>query len=225
MPLTPSCLYVVAVPLGHPQDLTLRAVEVLGAVDAVVCESRREGQTLLKRLGLTKDLLELNEHNESRAAVAAMVQRLQAGQTLALISDAGTPVFSDPGHRLIRAAAQVQVPIVPVPGPSSLMAALSVCDFKIERFWLEAFLPRLKDERRQALEKMRAAQVPLVLMDAPYRLAQLLGEVAEVFGPQQAVILACDLTLSTEQVYRGAVAAVIKQAGEEKREFVLVLRV
>jgi 16S rRNA (cytidine1402-2'-O)-methyltransferase len=216
-------LFIVATPLGHPQDITLRAVEVLRQVAAVVCEERREGARLLKKLGLDKPLVMLNEHTEA-VATPELVARLQAGDDLALISDCGTPVFSDPGHALVRAATHAGARVSPMPGPSSLMAALSVCDFKVERFVYEGFLPRDKAQRHQRLVELRAQQHPIVLMDTPYRLGQLLGEIAEVFGPAQPVMLATDLTLPTEYIWRGPVAQVAHLAGGEKREFVLVIK-
>ena len=215
-------LYVVAVPIGELKDITLRALEVLRGVDAVICEEYRPGSTLLKRLGIEKELILLNEHTEA-SATAEIVGWLRQGHTFALISDCGTPVFSDPGHVLIRALADANIPVVPVPGPSSLMAALSVCDFKVERFIVDGFLPREGDARRQRLRQLQSAYVPIVLMDAPYRLMELLGEIGEVFSPAQPVILACDLTLPTERIYRGPVEAVAKQVEKKKSEFVLIV--
>lgn len=215
-------LYVVAVPIGDPGDVTLRALETLRSVDAVVCEELREGSTLLKRLGIVKDLHPLNEHNQATAA-PELARRLEQGAALALISDCGTPVFSDPGHTLVAAAVRAEVPVIPIPGPSSLTAALSLCDFKVERFLYEGFLPRQKERRRQRLRQLRAARAPVVLMDAPYRLREVLAEVADSFGPEQRVILACDLTLPTERVYRGAVQSVRAQLDQQKCEFVLII--
>lgn len=217
-----GCLYVVAVPIGHPRDITLRALDVLRAVDLVVCEERREGATLLKALGIEKELVELNEHTEA-SLPPLLAQEAQAGKTLALISDCGTPVFSDPGHSLIRVLTQAGIPIIPVPGASSLMAALSVCDFKVERFIYEGFLPRDKDERRARLNALRSERTAIVLMDTPYRLAQTLEEIGVVFGPTRRILLACDLTLPTEAIFRGPVAQVREQAGATKREFVLII--
>jgi 16S rRNA (cytidine1402-2'-O)-methyltransferase len=216
-------LYVVAVPIGNEKDITLRAIETLRAVDAVVCEEFREGRRLLKKLEIEKELISLNEHNEE-TATPEIVGKLVEGKNLALTSDAGTPVFSDPGHSLIRAAVERGVHVVPIPGPASLITALSLCDFKIERFIFEGFLPRNKDERRQKLRQLRQARMPVVLMDAPYRLGELAAEVAETFGRGQEVILATDLTLPSEKIYRGPADAVAKQAGGRKAEFVLIIK-
>jgi 16S rRNA (cytidine1402-2'-O)-methyltransferase len=216
-------LYVVATPIGHPKDITLRALEVLQSVDAVICEERREGSTLLKKLGIQKELYTLNEHDEPLNA-EPLVKRLKQGQSFALISDCGTPVFSDPGHLLVAAASRAGVQIIPVPGASSLMAALSVCDFKVERFLYEGFLPRDKPKRILRLKQLRAMHIPVALMDTPYRLRQLLEEIAEIYTPTHPIILACDLTLPTERIHRGPVGGVLKQINEEKQEFVVIVK-
>jgi 16S rRNA (cytidine1402-2'-O)-methyltransferase len=215
-------LYVVAVPIGNPKDITLRALEVLGSVNGVICEEYREGSTLLKALGVQNELLTLNEHNE-KAAAADIVAGLKEGNSYALISDAGTPVFADPGHYLIGQLVHAGIRVVPVPGPSSLMATLSLCDFKLQRFLFGGFLARDPRRRRQELQQMRAARMPVVLMDAPYRMAALLTDVASVFGGEQPVMLACDLTLPQERVYRGTADSVLAEIGARKSEFVLVV--
>ncbi|MBM4456147.1 MAG: 16S rRNA (cytidine(1402)-2'-O)-methyltransferase [Chloroflexi bacterium] len=220
---SPGCLYVVAVPIGHPKDITLRAIETLQTVDGVICEEHREGSALLKQLGIAKELVLLNEHTE-KASTADLVSQMQQGRSFALISDCGTPVFSDPGHMLIRGLVEAGVAVVPIPGPSSLTAALSLCDFKIERFLFEGFLPRSRDQRRRRLVELAAAGLPIVLMDAPYRLTDLLRSVAEVLGGQRQIILACDLTLPGERVYRGPVATVLQQLAQRKSEFVLIVK-
>jgi len=219
---TKGSLYVVAIPIGHPDDITHRAIATLQAVDAVICEAYREGSTLLKKLGIAKELLLLNEHNEEEAAQEILAQ-LRRGRRLAIVSDCGTPVFADPGHYLIRAATQAGIPVTPVPGASALMAALSLCDFKVERFIFEGFLPRERGKRRQHLRRLAGMHLPLVLMDAPYRLVDLLEDVGIVYGKEAWVILACDLTQPSERVFRGAAAAILRQLDRQKAEFVLIV--
>jgi 16S rRNA (cytidine1402-2'-O)-methyltransferase len=216
-------LYVVAVPIGNPKDITLRALEVLKSVDAVICEEYREGSTLLKTLGVQNRLVTLNEHNEQNEAPQILTQLTQ-GVSFALISDAGTPVFADPGHTLIGLLTQAGIPVVPVPGPSSLMAALSLCDFKIQRFLFGGFLARDPRQRRKELEDLRSARIPVVLLDAPYRMVALLRDVAAIFGGDQPVMLACDITLPGEHIYRGSAREVLAQVGERESEFVLVIK-
>jgi 16S rRNA (cytidine1402-2'-O)-methyltransferase len=216
-------LYIVATPIGHPDDITLRAIEVLKQADAVICEEYKPGTTLLKKLGIQgKELILLNEHNEPEMA-ADLLMRLLNGQTLALFSDCGTPVFSDPGHYLIQLAASSGVKVSPVPGPSSLMAALSILDFHLERFIFGGFLPRDPDTRRKVLTHYRSLKMPVVVMDTPYRLGTLLEDVSKVFGKGFWVTVAFDLTLPTETIYRGEVDNVRKQVGSRKGEFILII--
>ncbi len=215
-------LFVVAVPIGNLDDITMRATAVLRGVDAVICEELRAGSTLLKALGIERPLVALNEHNE-RTESALILARLQQGQSLALISDCGTPVFADPGRYLLAVLRSAGITIVPVPGPSSLMAALSVCDFALGHFVFGGFLGRAPEERRRELEALRRLGLPVVLMDAPYRMMTLLQEVTRVFGAEQEVLLACDMTLPDERIYRGTLAKVTQDAGNRKAEFVLIV--
>lgn len=216
-------LYIVATPIGHPKDVTLRAIEVLNAVQAVICEETREGSTLLKKLGIAeKELVTLNEHNEIEK-VPDLVIRMAKGEDLALISDCGTPVFADPGPNLIQQASESGIPVIPIPGPSSLMAALSILDFKVEQFLFAGFLSRKTEERQRQLLRYRDMRMPVILMDAPYRLAALLDEAAHAFGANRSITLACDLTLPGELILRGSIAAVQKQVGKRKAEFILIV--
>lgn len=216
-------LYIVATPIGNPRDITLHALDVLQAVDAVICEEIRIGSTLLKRLGITgKELLLLNEHNEDEKA-GEMILRLLQGHSLALISDAGTPAFADPGNHLIHQAVEAGIPVLPIAGPSSLMAALSILDFKLEKFVYAGFLPREKNLRLEELNRLRGLHLPIILMDTPYRLERLLGEVAAVFGKNQPVTLACNLTLPDETIYRGPIAQIRQQLNVHKPEFLLII--
>ena len=215
-------LYIVATPIGNPRDITLRAMDVLQEVDAVICEEYREGSTFLKKLGIAKEIILLNEHNEAEQA-PVITERLRQKQAIALISDCGTPVFADPGATLIRRLVEEGLPVVPIPGPSSLMAALSVLDFKLDRFIYAGFLPRDRDERRKALKYLRSTRFPIILMDAPYRLFPLLEDLAAVYGETVAITLAMDLTLPSETIFRGAVNEAKKNLGQRKGEFVIIV--
>jgi 16S rRNA (cytidine1402-2'-O)-methyltransferase len=216
-------LFIVATPIGNPDDITLLAITVLREADAVICEEMRIGTTRLKRLEISgKEILVLNEHNEQDQATA-IAARLAQGETMALISDTGTPVFADPGHFLIEVASGFGIRVSPVPGANSIIAALSVLDFRLEQFVFGGFLPREADRRRGELTRLRGLRMPVVLMDTPYRLGALLDDVAKVFGAGQAVTVACDLTLPSEKIYRGSAASVRKQVGQRKAEFVLVI--
>lgn len=216
-------LYIVATPIGNWGDITLRALEVLKNVNAIIIEEYKPGTTLLKKLGVeAKELVQLNEHNEDEQA-PNLLMRLLNGESFALVSDCGTPVFSDPGHALIQLASSAGVTVSPIPGASSLMAALSVLDFHLEKFVFGGFLARDPEARRRELAHYRAMHIPVVLMDTPYRLGALLDDVLKVFGKGIWVTVAYDLTLPTETIYRGEVSDVRKQVGPRKGEFILIV--
>lgn len=216
-------LYIVATPIGNPRDITLRALDTLKAVDGIICEERREGSTLLKRLEIPdKSMIILNEHTEVDAT-ADLVIRMFKGESFALISDAGTPVFADPGAYLIQEASLSGLQVVPIPGPSSLMAILSVLDFKLEKFVFGGFLSRIPDQRRQELTRLRGMRLPVVLMDTPYRLAALLDDVEKTFGKGQRLTLGFDLTQDSELILRGTPSEVKKALGPRKGEFMLIV--
>ncbi len=220
----PGILYVVSVPIGNPGDITLRAMETLQTVDVVVVEDMRTGTTLFKRINVTpKSIVVLNEHNEKEQS-PDLALRMVNGESFALTTDCGTPVFSDPGHGLIREAINMGIRISPIPGASSLMSALSVLDFQPEQFFFAGFLPRVPDQRRKALMDLKNMRVPIILMDTPYRLASLLEDVAKVFGKGLNVTLACDLTQPSEIIFRGAIGDVQRQVQSRKAEFILVLQ-
>ncbi len=216
-------LSIVATPIGNPGDITLRAIETLKNADAVICEEFKPGSTLLKKLGITgKEIALLNEHNEAECA-ADLLMRLLNGQNLALVSDCGTPVFSDPGAYLIQLAASSGVKVTPIPGASSLMAALSILDFKIGQYYFAGFLQRDPEKRRKELARLRGLRVPIVLMDTPYRLTQLLEDIAKVFGKNCFVTIGLDLTLPGETIFRGEAADIIHQVNNRKGEFILIV--
>lgn len=215
-------LFIVATPIGNPKDITLRALEILEEVDAVICEEFRQGSRLLHHLGIDNELIPLNEHNEEEEAHQIML-RLAQGERMAIISDAGTPIFADPGQHLLDLLYQMEIPISPVPGPASLTAALSLCDFSIERFIFAGFPPRKTQHRIGFLEQYRSSRVPLVLMDTPYRLTKLLSEVEAVFGKSADILLACDLTQKNEKVYRGLIKEILPKVSGQKVEFILII--
>ena len=216
-------LFIVATPIGNPQDITLRAIEILRSVDAVICEERKDGSRLLKQLEIAgKPLIELNEHNEGDMIQQVLID-LMNGKNMALISDCGTPVFSDPGKQLLKLMSEMRIQVVPVPGASSLMAALSLCPFDMENFTFLGFLPPKTEQRSAVLQKHTTSNFPIILMDTPYRLAKLLDEVSKTFGRQQQIFLSLDLTLSSEATYLGTVQDVASQVQARKAEFILIL--
>ena len=217
-------LYLVATPIGNPEDITLRAISVLRSADLVVCEERREGERLLRRLEIAKPLETLNEHNEA-AASHLLLRALQQGKKIALVSDCGTPVFSDPGQSLVRNAAEAGIRVVPVPGASSLLPALTVSGFPIDQFLFYGWLSPKKERRRAELRQLLQERKAIVLMDTPYRLTPLLRDLAATFGSTRRVCLAFNLTLPDEQIFRGTAASLAERLGEKelKGEFVVVI--
>jgi 16S rRNA (cytidine1402-2'-O)-methyltransferase len=216
-------LYIVSTPIGNWEDITLRALNVLKEIDVLICEEFRPASTLLKKLDLPKkEMISLNEHNEKEVA-NDIVQRILLGEKMALISDCGTPVFADPGHFLINQAAEFGIKVIPIPGASSLMATLSILDFKLEQFYFAGFLPREKQERAKALLALKGYSVPIVLMDTPYRLEKLLTEVGKTFGANRKATLAINITQENEQYLRGSLKDLQRQVQGRKAEFMLVI--
>lgn len=220
---TVGVLYIVSTPIGHIRDITLRALDVLGDADGVICESYRQASTLLKRLGIgSKELFLLDEHDEAQQTEDLLKMLLQ-GKRLALISDCGTPAFQDPGSRLIARCLENRIPVKPVPGASSLMAALSLSPMPIKEFFFLGFLPQKKAQRLREFQKLRKIQLPIILMDTPYRLGRLLTEVRDNLGGNRTVTLALDLTLPNECIMHGKVHEVLSSVGDRKGEFILIV--
>jgi 16S rRNA (cytidine1402-2'-O)-methyltransferase len=216
-------LFIVATPIGNLQDITLRALSTLRSVQNIICEEPREGSTLLRRLKIDgKELISLNEHNE-REQTPLIIQKLKSGEDLALISDCGTPVFADPGATLIQAAHTVGIHVVPIPGVSSLMTALSVLDEPYDQFHFMGFLPREHAERAQRLAAMQSLQIPVILMDTPYRLNKLLQEIRETFGGARRITIGCDLTLPSEWIETGSCEEILEKLPYKKAEFILII--
>jgi 16S rRNA (cytidine1402-2'-O)-methyltransferase len=220
----PSSLYLVAIPIGNYDDITVRALKVLKEVDVVVCEERSEGLRLLRHYGIEKPIETMNEHNEA-AAASIIIDRLKGGASVALISDAGTPVFSDPGRVLVEKAIHHNIKIIPIPGASSLLPALIVSGFPIKEFVFAGFLSPKREQRLTELRQFKKEQRTIVLMDTPYRLVQLLRDMADVFGETKRICIAFDLTLPTEEIYHGTPLSLYQQFSKEKKkgEFVIVL--
>ena len=222
----PGTLYVVATPIGNLADLTLRAIHILGRVDAVACEDTRMAGQLLQHLGLSKPLVALHAHNE-REAAPAVLARLARGECVAYVSDAGTPAISDPGAVLVSLAAAGGHPLVPLPGPSSALAALSAAgDTQAGGFCFVGFLPAKGAERRAALAEALAEARAQVLFEAPHRIAELLTALAQA-APQRRVTLCRELTKQFETIATMPAAALpdwlAADKNRERGEFVLVL--
>ncbi|HLX13509.1 MAG TPA: 16S rRNA (cytidine(1402)-2'-O)-methyltransferase, partial [Bacteroidota bacterium] len=196
-------LYLVATPIGNYDDMTIRAVNVLKAADVIVYEERKEGQRLLNRYGIPEKVIEsLNEHNEAAGAFH-IIEHLMQGKNVALISDAGTPVFSDPGMVLVRKAIEANITIVPIPGASSLLPALTVSGFPIDRFLFYGFLSPKSNRRVSELQQLKREQRTMAFMDTPYRLVAVMRDIAEIIGAERRVCVAFNLTMPDEKIYRG----------------------
>jgi 16S rRNA (cytidine1402-2'-O)-methyltransferase len=217
-------LYLVATPIGNLDDMTFRAIETLKNVDIVVYEERKEGNRLLRHFGIEKPVESLNEHNEA-ASTFIILDHLKNGKSVAIVSDCGTPVFSDPGQLLVRKAVEAGIKIVPIPGASSLMPALTVSGFSIDQFvyygWLSPKRPRRIAELQQLRRELRA----IVLMDTPYRLVPLMKDISEVFGTSRRVCVAFDLTMVDEEIFHGTAPHLASKFEKEERkgEFVIVI--
>lgn len=219
-------LWVVATPIGNLDDLSARARAVLGGVAAIAAEDTRHTRHLLRHLGLTTPLLALHEHNEA-GIIEALLARLVGGEDLALVSDAGTPLISDPGFRLVRAARAAGLRVAPVPGPAALIAALSVAGLPCERFVFEGFLPAKAGARRQRLAELAGEARTLVFYEAPHRLEATLADLAATFGAERPVALARELTKLHETVISTTlgqlIARVAADADQRRGEIVLIV--
>lgn len=220
-------LHVVATPIGNLSDLTPRALETLRTVDAICAEDTRHTGQLLSHFGLSTPLLALHEHNEE-AIAARIVARLQQGQSLALVCDAGTPLVSDPGYRLVRAARAAGIRVSPVPGACAAIAALSVAGLPSDRFVFEGFLPAKPSARREHLRTLVSEPRTLVFYESSHRIAESLADLVAVFGAQRPAAIARELTKLFETVLDGELAALLAQVeadqNQRKGEFVVMVQ-
>ncbi|MGD0380752.1 MAG: 16S rRNA (cytidine(1402)-2'-O)-methyltransferase [Acidimicrobiales bacterium] len=218
-------LVLVSTPIGNLGDLSPRALETLAQADVVCCEDTRRTRGLLTHAGLKGvRLMSLHDHNEM-ARVDAVLAHLAQGRTVAVVSDAGTPAVSDPGGRLVRAAAEAGATVTCVPGPSAALAALVVSGLPTDRFCFEGFLPRRGGDRRRRIEAVAGDGRTAILFEAPGRLAATLGDLLEVCGPDRPVVVARELTKLHEEVWRGSLAqaSAAFSAREVRGEVVVVL--
>lgn len=220
-------LYVVATPIGHLGDMSPRAIATLRAVDVIAAEDTRHSGRLLQHFGVATPVVALHEHNERRVC-AGLIRRLKDGASIALISDAGTPLLSDPGFHLVGAAHDHGIPVAPIPGPSSLISALSAAGLQADRFVFEGFLPARAGARRARLEALAAEARTLVFFEAPHRVLAMLSDLRDAVGEERVVVIARELTKAFETVHRGRAADVVAwmaaDANQQKGEFVIVVQ-
>lgn len=224
--MSSAVLHIVATPIGNLEDITLRALRVLSEVDVIAAEDTRHTRSLLSHHGIATPLIALHEHNEDKAA-QALVQRMQAGQSAALVSDAGTPLLSDPGYRLVKLAASEGIPVVAIPGASAVTAALSISGLATDRFTFEGFIPSKHAARVSWLESLREEQRSLVLFESSHRIQASLADMIAVFGDQRQAAICREMTKQFETVLRGSLAElhemVENDPNQRKGEFVVVI--
>lgn len=221
-----ATLYVVATPIGNVGDITLRALNLLSLADAVACEDTRNTAHLLARYGLSKELIAAHEHNE-REAAARLIERLRAGQRIALVSDAGTPAVSDPGARIVDAVRAAGLRVMPLPGAAAAVSALSASGLINDRFYFVGFLPTKARQREAALHALSAVEATLVFYEAPHRITETVAALAAAFAPARQIVFARELTKLFEEIHRCALADapawLSADVHRQKGEYVILL--
>ena len=219
-------LYIVATPIGNLQDMTLRAIETLKSVDCIAAEDTRHSSSLLRQFAISTPIIALHEHNERERASHLLAKLLQ-GQSIALISDAGTPLISDPGFFLVRAVREAGVRIVPIPGACAAVAALSVAGLPTDRFVFEGFLPAKTKARLDRLQNLVAETRTLIFYESPHRILECLEAMLEVFGSARQVVIARELTKTFETLRAGSLVDLVEwtksDANQQRGEFVVLV--
>ena len=219
-------LYIVATPIGNLADLSERARQILAQVDCVFAEDTRHTVLLCRHYGLEPDLKSLHEHNEQQR-VADVLDRLRSGESLALVSDAGTPLINDPGYRVVTACHEAGFAVSPIPGPSALIAALSVCGLPTDRFTYHGFLPARAMARRQSLAELQYLQATQVFFESRHRIVECLKDIADVLGPEREVCIAREITKKFESIHKGSALQMLELTEQttdnQKGEFVVLI--
>jgi 16S rRNA (cytidine1402-2'-O)-methyltransferase len=220
-------LDIVATPIGNLGDLSPRAKEALAEADIIAAEDTRHTLGLLQSVGVSRPLVSLHEHNETRR-VPELLAQIEAGAIVALVSDAGTPLLSDPGFELVSGAARAGIEVRAIPGPSAITAALAVAGLPTDRFCFEGFLPSRASERRERIASLVDETRTLVFFEAPHRIAESLADLAAAMGPEREAVIAREITKAHETIYRGSLAQLAQRAQSEanvaRGEITLVVR-
>ncbi len=220
----PGTLYLVSTPIGNLEDITQRAVRVLGEVDLIACEDTRHTKKLLNHYGIQTRCISYHEHNE-RDRAAQLMEKLKSGSSIAVVSDAGTPGISDPGFRIAHVAIENDIPVVPVPGPSALIAALIASGLPADEFYFGGFLPSRSGARRTSLSELRTIPATLIFYEAPHRIAATLKDAHDILGERKAAV-ARELTKLHEEVVRGSLSELAVRfalAENARGEMVLII--
>jgi 16S rRNA (cytidine1402-2'-O)-methyltransferase len=219
-------LYVVATPIGNLGDITLRALEILKSVDAIAAEDTRHTSGLLSHFGISKKLIAVHEHNEQQSA-EKLLQQLKNGESIALVTDAGTPAVSDPGALVVNVVRKVGIKVVPIPGASAVITALSASGITQNGFYFHGFLPASGAARRKILEQLKSQSVTLVFYEAPHRIIESIADIAKVLGEDRQLTFARELTKTFETIYTcpaaQAGAWLQADANQQRGEFVLLV--
>ncbi len=222
----PGCLYVVATPIGHLDDISLRALEVLKSVDLIAAEDTRHSQRLLNHFAIKTPLISLHDHNESQR-LQQLQTRIANGEKIALISDAGTPLISDPGYKIVSALQQQAYQVIPIPGASAVIAALSVAGLPTDRFIFEGFLPAKGNARTERLQQLANETRTIVLYEASHRIVNLVELMVEIFGAERIAVIARELTKTFETIKHASIGELQQwiQAdnNQQKGEFVVLI--
>lgn len=224
--LPEATLYVIGTPIGNMGDISLRALHILEKVDAVACEDTRVTKKLLNTYGLDKELISAHQHNE-REAAQKLVHRLENGERIALVSDAGTPAISDPGAKIVDSVRMAGLNIIPVPGPSAVVTALSASGLQDEHFLFIGFLPTKQTQRHDILQTLKNVPATLVIYEAPHRIRDTLKTLASIFEPSRQIVLAREITKLFEEIHRCPLSEALpwidSQTNHQKGEFVLLI--
>ncbi len=221
-----KALYIVATPIGNLADITSRAVEVLRSVDVIAAEDTRHSKRLLEHLQINTRCIALHEHNEGQQS-ETLLQRIQQGESIAVISDAGTPLISDPGYRLVHLAQQAGIKVVPIPGACALITALSAAGLPTDKFIFEGFLPAKANSRLKHCQNLAKESRTLVFYESPHRIVDSISNMLEAFGPDRQVVIARELTKTFETIHSANLADMLEwltaDTNQQRGEFVVVI--
>lgn len=222
-----GCLYIVATPIGNLSDISERAVQVLQDADLIAVEDTRHSGKLLQHIGVSTPMLALHEHNEDKK-VQSIIEKLSAGEKVALISDAGTPLISDPGYHLVKAALDADIIVSPIPGPSALVAALSASGLPSDAFIFEGFLPNKSTARLKKLESLANESRTIIFYEAPHRIVACLQDMQQIFGPNRNAVVARELTKTFETIKKDSLEKLISwiedDNNQQRGEFVVLIQ-